>query len=488
MITRIEIDGFKMFQDFTLDLEPVVCVVGANAVGKSNLFDVLRLLSRLADNDLRTAFQSPETEREEMRGEAYELFTIGPDGVPLTKMRCGVELLVEPSIRDSWGAEEQLTYTRMRYELEIERRKDDRGLERLYVTHERLAPIFRDGDSWATHQIRRNHEHWIPSSRTGRMRARRKEYFISTSTTQREGVPTISLHQDGHGGRKSSVAERIERTMLSGVTNTEFPHALAAREEMRSWRFLQLNPRSLRQPSSMSAQQTLAPDGSFLPSTLARLKAENSYILHDVARDLGELVSGITTLEIEEDASRNRYVMYATTQDGRRFSSRLLSDGTLRLLALITLKNDPEYRGVLCFEEPENGIHPARIHNTVQLLRDLATHFDDDDAIHLPLRQMLVNTHSPVLMAEYVKQSTQNGSESVPGLLFAYTATRVHGKSPDGSMRITRMAPVTPQRHTRLDLPMDEAEQMYTLGEVERYLSTVDPGEALDTLKPGRSR
>ena len=87
----------------------------------------------------------------------------------------------------------------------------------------------------------------------------------------------------------------------------------------------------------MNAQQTLAPDGSFLPSTLARLKAENSYILHDVARDLGELVSGITTLEIEEDASRNRYVMYATTQDGRKFSSRILSDGTLRLLALITL-------------------------------------------------------------------------------------------------------------------------------------------------------
>ena len=66
----------------------------------------------------------------------------------------------------------------------------------------------------------------------------------------------------------------------------------------------------------MNAQQTLAPDGSFLPSTLARLKAENSYILHDVARDLGELVSGITTLEIEEDASRNRYVMYATPRMG----------------------------------------------------------------------------------------------------------------------------------------------------------------------------
>ena len=36
-----------------------------------------------------------------------------------------------------------------------------------------------------------------------------------------------------------------------------------------------------------------------------------------------------------------------------RFSSRVLSDGTLRMLALATLKNDPEHQGVLCFEEPE---------------------------------------------------------------------------------------------------------------------------------------
>ena len=479
MITRIEIDGFKMFQAFSLDLEPVVCVVGANAVGKSNLFDGLRLLSRLADNDLRTAFQSHESEREELRGEAYELFTIGPDGIPLTKMRFGVELLVEPTIRDSWGAEERLKYTRMRYELAIERRKDDRGLERLYVTHEQLAPIARDGDQWVAQRIQRNLDHWLPVRR-----ARRKEAFIST--TQLDGTPTITLHQDGHGGRTSSVAERMERTVLSGVSKTEFPHALAAREELRAWRFLQLNPRALRQPSSMNAPQTLAADGSFLASTLARLKAEDRYILQDIARDLGELVTGITALEVEADAARNRYVMYVTTQDGRKFSSRILSDGTLRLLALMTLKNDSAYRGVLCFEEPENGVHPARIQNTVQLLRELATTFDDDDAAsHLPLRQMLVNTHSPVLVAEYIKQSKQQGGESVPGLLFAYTATRVRGKSSEGSVRVTRMAPVTPDRQTRLDLPTDAAERVYTFGQVERYLHTVDPSETLESLKPG---
>ena len=53
MITCIELSGFKTFQDFKLELAPFQVIVGANGVGKSNLFDALRLLSRLADTDLR---------------------------------------------------------------------------------------------------------------------------------------------------------------------------------------------------------------------------------------------------------------------------------------------------------------------------------------------------------------------------------------------------------------------------------------------------
>lgn len=39
MLTRIEIDGFKTFHNFSLDLSPFLVIVGQNASGKSNLFD-----------------------------------------------------------------------------------------------------------------------------------------------------------------------------------------------------------------------------------------------------------------------------------------------------------------------------------------------------------------------------------------------------------------------------------------------------------------
>jgi len=122
LITRIELDGFKTFQDFKLDLSPFQVIVGPNGAGKSNLFDALHLLSNLAVKNLISAFQ-------EIRGNTMELFTIFPNGQKANKMKLAVEMLVDRSIEDSWGGKVELKYTRMRYELEISRRKDEQGLE-----------------------------------------------------------------------------------------------------------------------------------------------------------------------------------------------------------------------------------------------------------------------------------------------------------------------------------------------------------------------
>ena len=83
MLTRIEIDGFKTFEGFSLDLLPFVVILGPNASGKSNLFDAIRMLSKLADSDLRSAVQA-------MRGEPIELFRRKSTGEHGTKMSFAV--------------------------------------------------------------------------------------------------------------------------------------------------------------------------------------------------------------------------------------------------------------------------------------------------------------------------------------------------------------------------------------------------------------
>lgn len=254
--------------------------------------------------------------------------------------------------------------------MEIVRGRDEQGLERLYVSHESLKAIPRGEDAWCKRHKLSANQTWLLKV------AGSRAPFISTEA--KAGQNTIHLHQDGRSVQKSFVAEKIERTVLSGVMDAEFPHAFAAREEMRSWRFLQPNPEVLRHPSSMLAAPFLSAEGQNLATTLARMQAEDPFLLTDVSADLADLVPGILKVEVDTDQARKQRIVRVTAQDQPSFSSRVLSDGTLRMLALATLKNDPEHHGTLCLEEPENGVHPSRLPNIARLLRDLATNFQSD--------------------------------------------------------------------------------------------------------------
>ena len=49
-------------------------------------------------------------------------------------------------------------------------------------------------------------------------------------------------------------------------------------------------------------------------------------------------------------------------------------------------------------EEPENGIHPARIEAMLDLLRDIATNTEEPLEEGSQLRQVIINTHSPAVV------------------------------------------------------------------------------------------
>src|SRR5947209_9409072 len=99
MITQIEIDGFKTFKDFKVELAPFQVIVGPNGSGKSNLFDALQLLSRLAEvDDLPLAFQAPNDDLQKLRGDAHELFTTLPGGQSTHRIRVAVEMLVDHTL------------------------------------------------------------------------------------------------------------------------------------------------------------------------------------------------------------------------------------------------------------------------------------------------------------------------------------------------------------------------------------------------------
>ena len=396
MITRIEIDGFKSFERFELALPPFAVIFGVNAVGKSNLFDALRLLSNLATMDVRSAMQ-------DLRGEPLEMFRWTSDGKPAAHMKFAVETLLNPKGRDPYGQDLNLTCTRIRYEVTIERRRSQ-GIDRLFVIEERANRIRKEDDRWVPNGM--------PLSKDFTntfVKRRRTTPFIDTKTNDPE-QPQFTIHQDGHAGRVRHIpAHRAERTVLSSVTTAEFPHLYALREELGAIRYLQLDPAAERQPSDLDAPDVLLPDGSNIAAVLYRIQTETSSdtepkgAINDVLADLSEIVPGVVDLEVVRDEQRREYRLSIKVRDGLELSSRVISDGTLRVLALMTLLHDPAQRGVVCFEEPENGVHKRRLQSLIRKLREACTDPHSSEVEEaVPLLQMIVNSHSPVV-AQTVK-------------------------------------------------------------------------------------
>jgi predicted ATPase len=61
------------------------------------------------------------------------------------------------------------------------------------------------------------------------------------------------------------------QTLLAGVNASSHPTALAARREMQSWRFLQLEPSALRSPDDFRDSARFGPTGAHLPNALMRI-------------------------------------------------------------------------------------------------------------------------------------------------------------------------------------------------------------------------
>ena len=459
MITYLKINGFKSFYNFEMEFTPFTVIAGANASGKSNLFDALTLLSRLAETDnLKRAFST------EQRGEFIELFTqFGIDNYA-NEIEFVVEMLVNKNIKDAWGNETKLKYTRLRYELSISRITNTSGIEDLAVSKENLFKLNHQEDIWVAKIMpKKTLEFWRPKVVTG------KSGIPYIETVSENGIDTIQVPQDGTTGNKRRFPlSNATRTVLSSFDTIDFPHVLAAKEEMRSWKFLQLNPEDLRQATNKNnGEDTISISGKNLAAALYRIKQTDEYALKEISRKLNSFLPNFTEVNVVDDKENKQYIIKLKDSDKKEFSSRVLSEGTLRILALCILEYDEKHTGLLCFEEPENGIHPFRVKSMTRLLKDLSVDFSD---IETPLRQIIVNTHSPVLVGNMeIWQNDSNVS-----IWYAQMKTSVTTIN-DVRLKLnsTKISPVIKDNNLQqLALVFSEQERKLTLSIVNDYLKT----------------
>ena len=388
MITRIEIDGFKTFENFSLDLRPFTTIVGPNASGKSNLFDAIKFVSRLAQTDIRDAMR-------DLRGRPVELFRVTRPGRARPRMTFAIEVLLKPGGVDAFGTSFHLRSQRLRYEVEVAaRRSEGNRFEDVYIRREQCVPIPKSQERSSL----------VGNGGAVRYDGRLKP-FITTNSDSHGEPKAMEIRQDGARKRGRPVtlpAAEAPRTALSTITTAEFPHLYALREMLSSVQFLHVDPQASRRPTDRLAPRQMLPDASNLATVLAKLRAETRSedrpdgVLSDIGTDLSSLIPSVARLEVQGSRDASEYSFSVKLADSFSFSSRVISDGTLRLLALLTVLNDPNRGGVLCFEEPENGVHEVRVAALIELLRSTAGYFGSEPASCF---QVLVNTHSPAVMA-----------------------------------------------------------------------------------------
>ena len=133
-------------------------------------------------------------------------------------------------------------------------------------------------------------------------------------------------------------------------------------------------------------QRGFKPDGSNLPWVVWDLEQHHPDRLAEWIRHVATALPDIESIRTVLRGDDNHRYLMVGYRGGLEVPSWMVSDGTLRLLALTLLAYLPEFTGIYLIEEPENGIHPRAIETVVQSLSSLYA------------GQVLLATHSAIAL------------------------------------------------------------------------------------------
>jgi predicted ATPase len=148
-----------------------------------------------------------------------------------------------------------------------------------------------------------------------------------------------------------------------------------------------LNAEAIRRPSPPGLSTGYMADGSNLPLVVKHLSENDTARFESWIEHVRTAIEGVRNIRtVERDEDRNSYLVIEYS-NGLTAPSWVVSDGTLRLLALTLLAYIPTTHGIYLLEEPENGIHPKAVETVFQSISSI---YDS---------QVLCASHSPVILS-----------------------------------------------------------------------------------------
>ena len=350
MLHQLRLQGFKSFIDEAIQFDRMTLLVGANAAGKSNVLDAIRLLQGLAmdmtiGDVLRGRWEGGRQTWPGIRGGAADVQHRDADEVMLrTEWRTESSERVTHEIGFEAANHSMLSREKLVWA--------GKG-QYLYDTN---APALRDRAGRDGANIR------VALKRTGK----------GNSPTQ------------AHTANRSLLQQVVVNAPVSPLVPAGVDVVL---QGLRRAYFYDVTPARMREyvPQNMSDLGLEGENVSALTWTLCQDEEEKA--------DLVDWLTELCAPELEDiqfaETELGDVMLVLVERNGRRIPARSLSDGTLRFLGQLIALRTAEPGSLLLMEEIENGLHPTRAHLLVEAMQAAA------EARRV---QVVATTHSPLVL------------------------------------------------------------------------------------------
>jgi predicted ATPase len=331
-IEYLRVENYRALRDVQLKgITPLTVLLGPNGSGKSTLFDVFNFLSECFQFGLRHAW--------DRRGRAKEIKTRGQER----------PIVIEIKYRE-WPRRPIITY-------------------HLAIDEGSRGPVVV--------------EEWLQWKRGAR------------------GRPFRFLEFKGGQGRATSGEEpdetdkRIEIPLRSPdliAVNTlgqfaEHPRVAALREFITDWYVSYLSIDDARGQPEAGPQERLSKTGDNLSNVIQYFKEQHPRVLESIFEALRVRVPRLEKVMADPMPDGRLLLQIKDAPFERPVLARFASDGTLKMLAYLTVLYHPDLPQFIGIEEPENFLHP-------RLLPELA----EECRAATEGSQLLVTTHSPFFL------------------------------------------------------------------------------------------
>ena len=347
MLTKFRASNFRSLLNVDFRPSGLNLLVGQNNAGKTNLCMALRFLGHTSGSTLDAALVAAI-------GERWNVTNLHVNSAKILEFEVDCDITFRGEM------------FHFHYGLRLESRRDEKaGTESLEVIEEVLRAT---GGRFADTPLLEN--------RAGRVRMLHEEGFAA-------GHPNSPLYVEATAATNA--------TMLSRLFELENnPRAILFRRYLQSWGYYNLNAEMLRSPEVARDDGTLLSSGANLSRALFDLHNQKPRLER-------KLIEAVRKLEPKPELfsfsapDPDHVHLFGEEEEAHRFSTRSMSDGTLRFTAIAyailmagQLAESGGFAPLIIIEEPENGLYVAH-------LKPLLQRIESDGK----LGQFIFTTHSP---------------------------------------------------------------------------------------------